>query len=295
MEKKPYRIAVVQAALDGTLETNLKKCSEMARRAARDGANIICLPELYSSFYFCQSENTDYFNLAEPADGLSFRAFSALAGELKVVIIVPFFEKRAPGIYHNSAHVIEADGSDLGLYRKMHIPDDPCYHEKFYFTPGDLGFRSFDTSRGKIGVLICWDQWYPEGARIVALQGAELLFYPTAIGWHPREKAQYGKKQHNAWETVQRGNAVANGMYVAVANRVGLEKPVAGMDGIEFWGASFIAGPQGEILAKASHDTEEILLADIDPAYVEDVRRNWPFFRDRRIDAYDDILKRSLI
>ena len=295
MEKKPYRIAVVQAALDGTFETNLKKCSEMARRAARDGANIICLPELYGSFYFCQSEKTDYFNLAEPADGPSFRAFSALAGELKVVIIVPFFEKRAPGIYHNSAHVIEADGSDLGLYRKMHIPDDPCYHEKFYFTPGDLGFRSFDTSRGKIGVLICWDQWYPEGARIVALQGAELLFYPTAIGWHPREKAQYGKKQHNAWETVQRGNAVANGMYVAVANRVGLEKPVAGTDGIEFWGASFIAGPQGEILAKASHDTEEILLADIDPAYVEDVRRNWPFFRDRRIDAYDDILKRSLI
>lgn len=295
MKQNRYRIAVVQAALDGTLEINMEKCMDRVRRAAREGANIVCLPELYGSFYFCQSEKTEYFNMAEPSNGPSFRAFSGLARELKVVVILPFFERRTAGIYHNSAHVIEADGTDLGLYRKMHIPDDPSYHEKYYFTPGDTGFRAFDTSFGKIGVLICWDQWYPEGARIVALQGAEVLFYPTAIGWHPREKEAYGRKQLDAWETVQRGHAVANGMYVAVANRVGFERPVQETEGLEFWGGSFIADPQGEVIARASQDAEEILVADIDPAYMEDVRRNWPFFRDRRIDAYGDILKRSLI
>ncbi len=294
MKKDTYRIAVIQARLNGCFDENLETCSAMIRQAAKDGAKLVCLPELYSSFYFCQSENTDYFDLAEPQDGPSFQAFSALASEQKVAVIVPFFERRSAGIYHNSACVIDADGSDRGLYRKMHIPDDPSYYEKFYFTPGDTGFKAFDTSVGRIGVLICWDQWYPEAARIVALQGAEVLFYPTAIGWHPREKAQYGVKQHDAWETVQRGSAVANGLYVAVANRVGFERPVETSDGIEFWGGSFIAGPQGEIIAKASHDSEEILVADIDPAYLEEVRRNWPFFRDRRIDAYGDILKRFL-
>ena len=294
MKGKDYRIAVVQARLNDGLQANIEKCSDMVRRAAKDGAQVVCLPELYSSFYFCQSENTAYFDLAEPLNGPSFQAFSALAREQKVAVIVPFFERRAAGIYHNSARVIDADGGDRGLYRKMHIPDDPSYYEKFYFTPGDTGFKAFDISVGRIGVLICWDQWYPEGARIVALQGAEVLFYPTAIGWHPREKSQYGVKQHDAWETVQRGSAVANGMYVAVANRVGFERPVETSDGIEFWGGSFIAGPQGEIIAKASHDAEEILIADIDPVYLEEIRRNWPFFRDRRIDAYSDLLKRSL-
>jgi len=207
---------------------------------------------------------------------------------------VPFFEKRAPGLYHNSAYIIDTDGSEAGLYRKMHIPDDPCYYEKFYFTPGDLGFKAFNTQIGKIGTLICWDQWYPEGARITALQGAEVLFYPTAIGWHPHEKKQYGEKQFDAWRTVQRGHAVANGIFVAACNRVGFEKPVESLAGIEFWGASFIAGPQGEILAQASHDQEEIIMAEIDLALMEDVRRNWPFLRDRRIDAYGDIMKRFI-
>jgi N-carbamoylputrescine amidase len=214
---------------------------------------------------------------------------------LKIAIIVPFFERRTAGIYHNSAYIIDTDGTEAGLYRKMHIPDDPSYYEKFYFTPGDTGFRAFDTTFGRIGTMICWDQWYPEGARITALQGAEVLFYPTAIGWHPSEKAQYGQRQHDAWETVQRGHAVANGIYVAAVNRVGFEQPVANTAGLEFWGSSFIADPQGEIIAKASHDKEEILIAEIDTAYMEDVRRNWPFFRDRRIDAYSDIVKRSLV
>jgi N-carbamoylputrescine amidase len=231
---------------------------------------------LYSSFYFCQSENVDYFELAEPLHSTSFTAFSQLAKELGVVIIVPFFEKRAAGLYHNTAYIINADGTEAGLYRKMHIPDDPSYYEKFYFTPGDWGFKAFDTRFGRIGTLICWDQWYPEGARLTALQGADVLFYPTAIGWHPHEKVQYGEKQYGAWQTVQRGHAVANGIYVAACNRVGFERPVEQSAGIEFWGASFIAGPQGEILAQASHDQEEILLAEINLAQMEDVRRNWP-------------------
>lgn len=295
MTARTYKIALIQVSLDGSRESNMDKCEDRVRQAAKEGANVVCLPELYGSFYFCQSENTDYFDLAEPLHGPSFLVFSKLARELKIAIIVPFFERRTAGIYHNSATIIDADGTEAGLYRKMHIPDDPSYYEKFYFTPGDTGFRAFDTTFGRIGTLICWDQWYPEGARITALQGAEVLFYPTAIGWHPREKAQYGKRQHDAWETVQRGHAVANGIYVAAVNRVGFEQPVTDAAGLEFWGASFIAGPQGEIIAKASHDKEEILMAEIDTVYMEDVRRNWPFFRDRRIDAYSDIVKRTLV
>ena len=294
MENKNYNIALIQISLDATPGVNLKKCLEWIRKAASQGANVVCLPELYSSFYFCQSENHDYFDLAEPLYNDSYHAFSALAKELEVVLIVPFFERRASGLYHNSAYIINTDGSEAGLYRKMHIPDDPSYYEKFYFAPGDIGFKAFDTQVGKIGTLICWDQWYPEGARITALQGAEVLFYPTAIGWHPHEKEQYGKKQYNAWQIVQRGHAVANGIFVAACNRVGFEKPVESSAGIEFWGASFIAGPQGEILAEASHDKEEIIMAEIDHALMEDVRRNWPFLRDRRIDAYGDITKRFI-
>jgi len=294
MKKNNYNIALTQISLDATPEVNLKKCLEWIRKAAREGANVVCLPELYSSFYFCQSENHDYFELAEPLHNDSYKAFSSLAAELAVVLIVPFFERRASGLYHNSAYIIDTNGSEAGLYRKMHIPDDPSYYEKFYFTPGDIGFKAFDTEVGKIGTLICWDQWYPEGARITALQGADVLFYPTAIGWHPSEKAQYGIKQHDAWRTVQRGHAVANGIFVAACNRVGFEKPVETSAGIEFWGASFIAGPQGEILAEASHDKEEIIIAEVDLALMEDVRRNWPFLRDRRIDAYGDITKRFI-
>ena len=294
MKNKNYNIALTQLSLDGSPEVNLKKCLEWIRKAAKQGANVICLPELYSSFYFCQSENHDYFDLAEPLYNDSYKAFSSLAKELCVVLIVPFFEKRTAGLYHNSAYIIDTDGSQAGLYRKMHIPDDPSYYEKFYFTPGDLGFKAFDTKVGKIGTLICWDQWYPEGARITALQGAEVLFYPTAIGWHPSEKEQYGKKQYDAWQIVQRGHAVANGIFVAACNRVGFEKPVESSAVIEFWGASFIAGPQGEILAQASHDKEEIIMAEVDLTLLEDVRRNWPFLRDRRIDAYGDITKRFI-
>jgi N-carbamoylputrescine amidase len=294
MKKKNYPIALIQISLDATPEVNLKKCLEWIRKAVIQGAQVICLPELYSSFYFCQSENHDYFDLAEPLHNDSYKAFSTLAKELGVVLIIPFFERRASGLYHNSAYIIDTDGTEAGLYRKMHIPDDPSYYEKFYFTPGDIGFKAFDTKVGKIGTLICWDQWYPEGARITALQGAEVLFYPTAIGWHPHEKAQYGEKQHDAWRTVQRGHAVANGIFVAACNRVGFEKPVESSAGIEFWGASFIAGPQGEILAEASHDKEEIIMAEIDHTLMEDIRRNWPFLRDRRIDAYGDITKRFI-
>jgi N-carbamoylputrescine amidase len=294
MKNKNYNIALTQISLDGTPATNLKKCLEWIRKAAKQGANVICLPELYSSFYFCQSENHDYFDLAEPLHNDSYKVFSALAKELGVVLVVPFFERRASGLYHNSAYIIDTNGSQAGLYRKMHIPDDPSYYEKFYFTPGDIGFKAFKTKMGMIGTLICWDQWYPEGARITALQGAEVLFYPTAIGWHPHEKAQYGVKQHDAWRTVQRGHAVANGIFVAACNRVGFEKPVESSAGIEFWGSSFISGPQGEILAEASHDKEEIIIAEIDHHLMEDVRRNWPFLRDRRIDAYGDITKRFI-
>lgn len=294
MPNKKYKIAVIQLNLNDIAENNLKKCLSWVRDAANLGAEVISLPELYSSHYFCQSEDVDNFALAEPLYSTSFIAFSALAKELGVVIIVPFFEKRMSGIYHNSAYIIDTDGSEAGLYRKMHIPDDPHFYEKFYFTPGDLGFKTIPTQKGKIGTLICWDQWYPEAARLTALQGAEVLFYPTAIGWHPQEKEQYGENQHGAWMNVMKGHAVANGVYVAAANRIGLEQYIPGTAGIQFWGASFIAGPQGEILAQASHDKEEILIAEVDLDLQENVRQNWPFFRDRRIDAFGDITKRAI-
>ena len=294
MPNNKYKISVIQLNLNDVAENNLKKCLSWVRDAASQGAEVISLPELYSSHYFCQSEDVDNFALAEPLYSTSFIAFGALAKELGVVIVVPFFEKRMAGIYHNSAYIIDTDGSEAGLYRKMHIPDDPHFYEKFYFTPGDLGFKTFRTNKGKIGTLICWDQWFPEAARLTALQGAEVLFYPTAIGWHPLEKEQYGENQHGAWMNVMKGHAVANGVYVAAANRIGLEQYIEGTAGIQFWGSSFIAGPQGEILAQASHDKEEILIAEVDLDLQENVRQNWPFFRDRRIDAFTDITKRAI-
>jgi N-carbamoylputrescine amidase len=294
MPNKKYKIAVIQLNLNDVAENNLEKCLSWVRDAASQGAEVITLPELYSSHYFCQSEDVDNFALAEPLYSTSFIAFSALAKELGVVIIVPFFEKRMAGVYHNSAYIIDTDGSEAGLYRKMHIPDDPHFYEKFYFTPGDLGFKTIPTRKGKIGTLICWDQWYPEAARLTALSGSEVLFYPTAIGWHPGEKEHYGENQLGAWMSVMKGHAVANGVYVAAANRIGLEQYLPDTAGIEFWGASFIAGPQGEILAQASHDKEEILIAEVDLDLQENVRQNWPFFRDRRIDAFSDITKRAI-
>jgi N-carbamoylputrescine amidase len=294
MPENKYKIAVIQLNLNDVAENNLKKCLSWVREAAKMGAEVISLPELYSSHYFCQSEDVDNFALAEPLYSTSFIAFSALAKELGVVIIVPFFEKRMAGIYHNSAYIIDTDGSEAGLYRKMHIPDDPHFYEKFYFTPGDLGFKAFPTNKGKIGTLICWDQWFPEAARLTALQGAEVLFYPTAIGWHPLEKEEYGENQHGAWMNVMKGHAVANGVYVAAANRIGLEQYLPNTSGIQFWGSSFIAGPQGEILAQASHDKEEILIAEVDLDLQENVRQNWPFLRDRRIDAFGDLTKRAI-
>ena len=294
MPENKYKIAVIQLNLNDVAENNLKKCLSWVREAAKMDAEVISLPELYSSHYFCQSEDVDNFSLAEPLYSTSFVAFSALAKELGVVIIVPFFEKRMAGIYHNSAYIIDTDGLEAGLYRKMHIPDDPHFYEKFYFTPGDLGFKAFPTNKGKIGTLICWDQWFPEAARLTALQGADVLFYPTAIGWHPLEKEQYGENQHGAWMNVMKGHAVANGVYVAAANRIGLEQYLPNTSGIQFWGSSFIAGPQGEILAQASHDKEEILIAEVDLDLQENVRQNWPFLRDRRIDAFGDLTKRAI-
>jgi N-carbamoylputrescine amidase len=275
-------------------DDNLRHAIERVREAAAKGATVICLPELFRSQYFCQREDVTLFDLAESVPGPTTNALAEVARSLAVVIVAPVFEKRAAGVYHNSAAIIEKDGTIAGLYRKMHIPDDPSYYEKFYFTPGDLGFKAFKTSSGTIGALICWDQWYPEGARLTALQGAEILFYPTAIGWHPSEKVKYGARQHDAWRTVQRGHAVANGVYVAAVNRVGLEVQEKDGAGIEFWGSSFIVDPQGMILAEATSDKEEILIAEVDTARIETVRRNWPFLRDRRIDAYSGITRRFL-
>ncbi len=292
--KDRFAIAVVQMAMIASPAENMKNATRWVRRAAKQGAQVICLPEMYRSLYFCQTEDITQFDLAEPIPGPSTTAFRKLAHELGVVIVAPLFEKRAPGLYHNTAAVIDADGSLLGLYRKMHIPDDPGYYEKYYFAPGDLGFRAFATRAGSIGTLICWDQWYPEAARLTALQGALAIFYPTAIGWHPHEREQYGEAQRDAWRTVQRGHAIANGVYVAAANRVGHEKPIADRPGIVFWGSSFIADPQGAILAQAPDDAEAVLLAEVDAAHVETIRRNWPFLRDRRVDAYQGITERYL-
>lgn len=292
--KKNYIVGVLQLAFSADVNQNLKKAIEWVKKAAKQGAEVVCLPELYRSQYFCQKEDTSLFDLAETIPGISTNAFQKVAKENKVSIIVPIFEKRANGLYHNTAVIINADGAILGTYRKMHIPDDPAFYEKYYFTPGDLGFKAFQTKAGKIGTLICWDQWFPEGARLTALQGATTIFYPTAIGWHPYEKEQYGKAQRDAWITIQRSHAIANGVYVASANRVGFEKTVESQVGLEFWGSSFICDPQGVMLAEASTDKEEILLAEINIAHLEDVRRNWPFLRDRRIDAYREITKRFI-
>jgi N-carbamoylputrescine amidase len=284
-------LGLLQHACSANPAENLKKTLSLAEKAAKKGAKIICTQELFRSQYFCQAEKHDYFKLAEPIPGPSTVAFQKLAKKHQVVVIASLFEKRASGLYHNTAVIIDADGSLLGIYRKMHIPDDPLYYEKFYFTTGDTGFKAWQTRYGKIGVLICWDQWYPEGARLTAMDGAEILFYPTAIGWHPQEKDEYGVNQHGAWETIQRSHAVANGCYVAVANRIGRETPEGG-DGIEFWGQSFIAGTSGQILQKASVDQEEVLLQEIDLDKVDVTRTHWPFLRDRRIDAYGDLTKR---
>jgi N-carbamoylputrescine amidase len=284
-------IALLQHACVADPEANVRKALALAGRAADRGARIVCTQELFRSRYFCQSEDYDCFRLAETIPGPTTKAFQELAARRGIVVIVSLFEKRAHGLYHNSAAVIDADGTLLGVYRKMHIPDDPLYYEKFYFAPGDTGFRVWKTRHGTIGVLICWDQWFPEAARLAALQGAEILFYPTAIGWHPGEKATLGARQRDAWEVVQRGHAVANGCYVAVCNRIGRERPAGGR-GLEFWGGSFVAGTSGEILARAPAARERILLASVDLARIDDTRTHWPFLRDRRIDAYKDLTRR---
>lgn len=287
------KIGLVQTTCSLNPEENMAKALAKIGEAARQGANIICLQELFRSVYFCQVEDHEYFKLAEPIPGPSTDLLTAAAKEHGVVIVASLFERRAPGLYHNTAAIIDADGSLLGVYRKMHIPDDPLFLEKFYFTPGDLGFRTWNTRFGKIGVLICWDQWYPEAARLTALRGAQILFYPTAIGWHPAEKAEYGERQHSSWETIQRAHAIANGCYVAVPNRVGHEAPNGG-DGIQFWGQSFIADPSGQIITKASVDKEEVLVAEVDLSVLDQQRTHWPFLRDRRIDAYQGIDQRFI-
>ena len=293
MKSSVVNLALLQSACSSSPVENLKKTLSLAEKAAKQGAQIICTQELFRSQYFCQNEDHDNFKLAESIPGPSTAAFQKIARKHKVVIIASLFEKRASGVYHNTAAVIDADGSLLGIYRKMHIPDDPLFYEKFYFTPGDLGFKAWQTRYGRIGVCICWDQWYPEAARLTAMQGAEILFYPTAIGWHPSEKNEYGENQHGAWELIQRSHGVANGCYIAVANRVGLERPVGG-DGIEFWGQSFVAGPSGQLIAKASVTKEENLLVPLDLGKVDVTRTHWPFLRDRRIDAYGDLTKRLI-
>jgi N-carbamoylputrescine amidase len=277
---------------DADLEANLEKAVAGMRQAAKAGAHLVCLQELFRSPYFCQKQDSSLFDLAEAIPGPSTKRLGAVARETGLVVVASLFERRAAGVYHNTAAVIDADGELRGIYRKMHIPDDPLYFEKYYFAPGDLGFRAFNTKVGRIGVLVCWDQWYPEAARLTALQGANLLLYPTAIGWHPREKEEHGKAQHKAWELIQRSHAVANGVYVAAVNRVGHEGPADG--GLEFWGASFVSDPFGSVQARASHDREEVLLVECDIRRIEAIRRNWPFLRDRRIDAYGGLTERLI-
>ena len=321
---KPIRVALIQMCCEPDTQANLEKAVSRVREAARAGADIVCLPELFRAQYFCQREDHALFDIAEPIPGPSTAALAAVVREENIVVIASLFERRAPGLYHNTAAILDpkstAPDNLFGVYRKMHIPDDPLYYEKFYFTPGDLGFKSMTTSHGKIGTLVCWDQWYPEGARETALRGAETLFYPTAIGWHPSEKAEFGEAQYDAWQTIQRAHAIANGVFVCAVNRVGHEygdvlidgainrvpptaNEVVGMTGdfvvgpnpgLEFWGGSFIADPFGRILAKASHDQEEILTAELDPKLVEVTRQHWPFLRDRRIDAYGGITSRFI-
>jgi N-carbamoylputrescine amidase len=295
MERQPrFKVGLVQMSMSERPDANLEKAVSKVAEAARAGAEVVCLPELFRSPYFCQREDAALFDLAESVPGPSTEALGRAAKSAGVAVIAPIFERRAVGLYHNTAAVIDAGGDLLGLYRKMHVPDDPCFYEKFYFTPGDLGFRAFDTKVGRIGTLICWDQWYPEGARLTALQGAVVLFYPTAIGWHPHEKAEHGAAQRSAWQTIQRSHAISNGLYVAVVNRIGHEKPDPRAPGLEFWGSSFLSDPFGVVIAEASVDKEEILVGDVDLARIEEVRRGWPFLRDRRIDAYAGIDRRFL-
>jgi len=302
------RIGLIQMSCVPDTAANLDKAADRVREAARAGANVICLPELFRAQYFCQREEHALFDTAESIPGPSTERLSAIAKEEKVVVIASLFERRAPGLYHNTAAILETDGSIKGIYRKMHIPDDPLYYEKFYFTPGDLGFRAMKTTQGDIGTLVCWDQWYPEAARETSLRGANTLFYPTAIGWHPSEKAEYGDAQYSAWQTTQRAHAISNGVFVGAVNRVGHEHGDVihnGVEmlgpgdhtpksGLEFWGGSFIADPFGRVIAQASHDKEEILIGEIDLKLQEDTRRNWPFLRDRRIDAYNGITSRFI-
>jgi len=286
-------VGLVQMRMSADPATNLATAVARVREAAARGAGVVCLPELFRTLYLAQREDHALFNLAESVPGPSTDTLGKLARELGIVVIAPLFERRAPGLYHNTAAVIDADAEIKGIYRKMHIPDDPAYYEKFYFTPGDLGFRAFDTKAGRIGTLVCWDQWYPEAARLTALQGATLLFYPTAIGWHPAEKAAFGAQQLDAWRTIQRGHAIANGCWVGAVNRVGLERPDGSGAGIEFWGHSFVCDPFGVVVAEAGED-EALLIAEVDLARVEEVRRHWPFLRDRRVDAYSGISQRFL-
>jgi len=292
------RVGLTQMACSADPRENLERQLRLIERAAREGAQVICTQELFRTQYFCQAEDHRFFDLAEPIPGPSTRALARLARRRRVAIIGSLFERRAAGLYHNTAVIIDADGRLAGLYRKMHIPDDPLYYEKFYFTMGDTGFQACQTAYGKIGVLICWDQWFPEAARLTALAGAQVLFYPTAIGWHPSEKSRYGSQQREAWELMQRSHAIANGCYVCAANRVGLERildqkgrPV-NEDGIEFWGGSFVAGPDGQVIARASADREQVLVVACDMQRVEFSRTHWPFLRDRRVDAYADLGRR---
>ncbi len=299
MPPEVYRVGLIQMSCSPEPERNLEHAVDMLREAAGRGAHVVCLPELFLTQYFCQREDAALFDLAEPIPGPTTSRLAQEARQQGVVIVASLFEKRAAGVYHNTAAVIDSDGTLQGIYRKMHIPDDPLYYEKFYFTPGDLGFRAFDTQYGRVGTLVCWDQWYPEGARLTALRGAHVLFYPTAIGWHPAEKVEFGEKQHDAWRTIQRAHAIANGVYVAVVNRVGHETGnirgyAAAGPGLEFWGGSFICDPFGAVIAEAPTDCEEILIGEVDLRKLEDVRRNWPFLRDRRIDSYAQITHRFL-
>ena len=294
-----FTVGLIQMHCSADPDENVRRAVEKVRSAAKQGAQMVCLPELFRTQYFCQREDAALFDLAEPIPGPTTEALSAVARETKTTVVVSVFERRARGLYHNTAVVLDADGSTKGLYRKMHIPDDPLYYEKFYFTPGDLGFKAFDTEYGRMGTLVCWDQWYPEGARLTALQGANILFYPTAIGWHPDEKAEFGTVQHDAWRTIQRAHAIANGVFVGVVNRVGHEfGDIRGNraqgKGLEFWGGSFLCDPFGRIIVEASHDKEEILIGQCDLKHLEDIRRNWPFLRDRRIDSYGGITHRFL-
>jgi N-carbamoylputrescine amidase len=296
---RKYNVGLVQMSMGPDPEANFASAVKHIREAARVGANIVCLPELFRTQYFCQRQDMQLFDQAEAIPGPTTKRLGELARELRVSIVASLFERRAAGLYHNTAVTLNASGNVAGIYRKMHIPDDPLYFEKYYFTPGDLGFQAVDLDVGRVGTLVCWDQWYPEGARLTALQGAEVLFYPTAIGWHPAEKEQYGVAQYEAWQTIQRAHAIANGVYVAGVNRLGHEhgdvlgNRVEGA-GIEFWGGSFLADPFGRVIAKASHDREEVLIGEVDLAIIEDTRRNWPFLRDRRIDAYAPITRRYL-